>query len=114
MRKQLFLCFILGIFVPGIVRSSDMATIKASLTEVGVKCKLNNDGDIVGCFTMDNDKDYIVFIDKETFSENGETFRMVHGGLLNRPKASDLTEDQLEWILVNNGMNKFGGSLLLY
>lgn len=114
MRKQLFIFFILGIFVPGIAQSSAMATIKESLTEVGVKCKLDNDGDIVGGFTMDNDKDYNVFIDKETFSENGETFRMVHGGLLNRPKASDLTEDQLEWILVNNGMNKFGGTLLLY
>lgn len=114
MRKQLFLCFILDIFVSGIAWSSDITTIQASLAEVGVKYEINDYGNIVGYFSMDNDKIYNVIIETETFSENGETFRMVRGGLLNRPKASDFTEDQLEWLLVNNGKNKFGGSLLLY
>lgn len=99
----------------GVAHGDEMSSIRDSLRAVDVKCEVTENGkNVVGSFTVADDKSYGVFVEKETFSLNGETFRMVWGGLTKRPKANELTDEQLEWILIENGKNKFGGTVFLY
>lgn len=90
-----------------------MSSIRDSLIAAGVNCKLDEKGDVFGGFEID-DKSYVAFVEKKTFPIKGVSFRMVWGLAGHRPKASDLTDEQLEWILVENGKNKFGGNRILY
>ncbi len=113
MKKPLFfLVALFGILGQEIAHGDDASVLQASLEAAGVKCRVNSLGNVVGDFDFDEVTTTIV-VDAATFSKDGAAFRSVSGGAPNRPKAADLTDEQLEWILIQNGLKKAGGTRIL-
>lgn len=91
--------------------TADMARVRSALDSVGIKYE--DKGDIHAVFTLVDERMFVVAISEDTFEQNNVQFRRVWSAAIQRPKATELSDEQLEWLLVQNGKRKFGGNRLV-
>ena len=112
-KTAINIALVLGCLIPVTSKAGveDMNRVRSALNSVDIKYE--DKGDIHAAFTLADERMFAVAISENTFAKNGVNFRRIWSAALERPKVTELSDEQLEWLLVQNGKRKFGGSRLL-
>ena len=106
---RLFLALALFAGFSGAEEAGGLDSVKFALDSAGIAYETPQDGLVsIPTYYRDIDKRFSCAILDRTFQVVSANFRMVSSGW-QIAKPRDLTDEQLEWLLVQNGKNTFGG-----
>lgn len=111
MIRILFFTLIVGsVAIPRLATARDASGILQDLRSTGVDCCLTEQGDISGTI-LAGPHAIDVFLSTD-YEVDSCSFRTIWGGVTGLSEEPSLTEEQLEWFLVDNANRSLGGSEL--